>query len=266
MKECKICQVEKPISDFYKCPTATDGYYGRCKRCMSDVESKKHRDQIKEKHAYDNLPGECWLPIKGYEGIYEISNHGRLKRLAGKKRSGLFHCKEASIPERILRCGNAGGYPVAYLTKDGKGTSFLVHRLVAIHFIVNPESKPYINHIDNNRGNPHYSNLEWCTPLENALHAKSIGVLKGNGGIAKGKPAYNRKLNKEQVFDILSYEKGTEQNMFTYFKNKYDISKSTVSNIRGCIRYRDYYDLFQSGIAIKEGDNQKNVQHDNTGK
>lgn len=62
-----------------------------------------------------------------------------------------------------------------------------IHRLVALYFIPNPENKPYINHIDCNPSNNHVSNLEWCTPKENAQHASKMGLLGGNRGTKKSK-------------------------------------------------------------------------------
>lgn len=62
-----------------------------------------------------------------------------------------------------------GYYTVCICTKEGN-VSVPVHRLVAECFIPNPENKPWINHIDSDKTNNHASNLEWCTPQENAIH------------------------------------------------------------------------------------------------
>ena len=65
---------------------------------------------------------------------------------------------------------NTGGYKFVSLRINGKPKQLLVHRLVAIAFIPNPDNKPVVNHIDSNRGNPQKSNLEWVTHKENSEH------------------------------------------------------------------------------------------------
>ena len=67
------------------------------------------------------------------------------------------------------------GYTRVTLCKNGKTKKFLVHRLVAEHYISNPKLLPDINHIDNNPANNHHSNLEWCTHSENMIHCHKQG-------------------------------------------------------------------------------------------
>jgi hypothetical protein len=104
---------------------------------------------------------EIWKPILGFEGKYLISSYGNVFSL-NKGGSMYLHSKR--------------GYKVVelYLSK-GKYKKFLVHRLVAIAFIPNPENKPFINHIDNDGLNNDISNLEWCTPRENVHHMIKCG-------------------------------------------------------------------------------------------
>lgn len=103
---------------------------------------------------------EIWEPIKGYEGLYEVSNLGRVKRLPysiiGK---GIRNFKGGILKGSIAR----NGYVRVTLTKDGVNRFFHVHRLVAEAFIENPDKLPFINHIDENRTNNRINNLEWCT-------------------------------------------------------------------------------------------------------
>jgi hypothetical protein len=102
---------------------------------------------------------EIWKPIEGFEGLYEISNWGRVKSL---------HQGKEMI---LISCLNEHGYPRISLNKNSIRKTFLVHRLVALHFIPNPEEKKEVNHIDCNKQNPHVSNLEWTTQSENQKHA-----------------------------------------------------------------------------------------------
>lgn len=102
---------------------------------------------------------EEWKDISGYEGLYQISNFGRVKsvgRRAGK--NGI-----QTIRERMLcQHTDKAGYIAVTLSKYGKLKVCRTHRLVAIAFIENPKDYPFINHKDENKGNPHISNLEWC--------------------------------------------------------------------------------------------------------
>lgn len=101
---------------------------------------------------------EIWKDVKGYEGRYQVSNHGRVKSFL---RGGL-----------ILSLQTKNGYSnVNLFDNNRKMTTKTVHRLVAIAFIPNPDNKPQVNHIDYNRKNNYISNLEWNTVQENSLHS-----------------------------------------------------------------------------------------------
>ncbi|MCU7551799.1 NUMOD4 domain-containing protein [Chitinophagaceae bacterium LB-8] len=108
-----------------------------------------------------------WVPVKNYEGYYEINEKGEVRSL--HKRN--FH---EIMPQRIGR----GGYLTVSLSKRAKDYTEFVHRLLAFTFISNPEEKPWINHKDGNKLNNEIGNLEWCTPSENAKHAYETGLSK----------------------------------------------------------------------------------------
>jgi hypothetical protein len=104
---------------------------------------------------------EVWKNISGWEN-YSISNLGKVKN----NKTG-----------RLLRQSIRGGYSFVGLSKESKGKTKAVHRLVALAFIDNPENKQQVNHIDKNRSNNNVSNLEWTTALENNIH-KSTNVIQ----------------------------------------------------------------------------------------
>ena len=103
---------------------------------------------------------EQWKWVKDYENRYKVSNKGQVKSFVVDKTDG-----------RLLKpADNGWGYRVVALRKDGKTTTLKVHRLVALAFIPNPENKPQVNHIDEDKTNNNVSNLEWATAAENNSH------------------------------------------------------------------------------------------------
>lgn len=120
---------------------------------------------------------EIWKDIKGYEGIYKISSLGRVKSLQRIVENYGFQ-KKALLKERILKPSMDRYYYMVRLRKNGESKQFKIHRLLALHFIDNPDSKPHINHIDGNKKNNSLSNLEWCTASENMQHAYDNGLKK----------------------------------------------------------------------------------------
>lgn len=115
---------------------------------------------------------EVWKNIKEYEDNYQISNYGRVKSL---QRTLKTKRHEYTIQEKILSIKiNPLGYCRVGLYKDSSRKWFSIHRLVALHFLDNPENLPEVNHIDNNKQNNIYTNLEWCTRSENVIHQWSF--------------------------------------------------------------------------------------------
>ena len=100
---------------------------------------------------------EQWKSIAGYEGLYEVSNLGRVKSLNYNK-TGV---------EKILKPNKVKGYLQVQLWRDGKYKMFLVHRLVATAFLPNPEGFEQVNHLDENKSNNCVSNIEWCSAKYN---------------------------------------------------------------------------------------------------
>ena len=98
---------------------------------------------------------EVWKPIMGYEGLYEVSNLGRVKSFAKDKNGKI-----------MSPCDNSKGYKYVTLGRGSKH-KYYIHRLVALHFIPNPENKPEIDHINGNPSDNRVENLRWATKLEN---------------------------------------------------------------------------------------------------
>jgi hypothetical protein len=140
---------------------------------------------------------EIWKPIKEYNGDYLISNYGKIKSFK-------------YIKEKILKPSKSqSGYHIVNLMMYGKKKMFKVHRLVAETFIENPNPKKYnqINHIDKNKENNHYLNLEWCTPQYNAEYsnAKKYKLLFPDG-------------HKEIIFNLNRFCKENNMHQSTLYK------------------------------------------------
>ena len=129
---------------------------------------------------------EVWKPISGFEGLYEVSNMGRVRSL---RRNIVISARKRE----------KDGYVTCNLSKEGSVKCKLVHRLVAETFIPNKESKPEVNHIDGNKQNNSIKNLQWVTASENQRHSIEIGLRKGsrlqNGGSVLLTKEINDKIN-----------------------------------------------------------------------
>lgn len=163
---------------------------------------------------------ERWLPVVGYEGLYEVSDLGRVRGLdrvvnARKWRGAVMN------PSKVER----GCFKVA-LSSGGRKTRFYVHRLVLTAFCRQPKSGEHANHIDFNPSNNRLDNLEWATPHGNMAHS----VLWGR--TAHGERNNRAKLTPSAVADIrVRFAGGERQEVLA---NEYGITQTNVSLV--CLR------------------------------
>jgi len=129
---------------------------------------------------------EIWKDVIGYEGIYQVSNTGRVKSFCRDKNG------------RILKPGKtSGGYLTVGLYLDGKGKTIQVHRLVLeAHIGPAPSPKHEGNHKNGDKTDNGVENLEWVTPSENNKHALQHGLK------ARGETHHNAKLTRRKVIEI----------------------------------------------------------------
>lgn len=138
---------------------------------------------------------EIWKDIKGYEGLYQVSNYGNVKSLrSGKNLSLAYDSKK---------------YLTAHLCVNGKGKRIRVHRLVALSFVPNLSGFSQVNHIDENKENNNYKNLEWCNNKYNSNHGTRNKRIS-NSRKQQCKKIYQFSLNGdfikewENIYEIIS--------------------------------------------------------------
>lgn len=179
---------------------------------------------------------EIWADIEGYEGLYEISNHGRVQSLERiiVNSNGVSKIVKAKILKPII---NQLGYARVSLCKKGiKMKSARVHRLVALSFIPNPQNKKTVNHIDGNKLNNHIKNLEWATCSENCKHAYSIGLSKkpnpNKYGNSQGEKRSGSKLTDSDVRYIRKNARLNGGDLkISDLTSKFDVSYSQIYKI-----------------------------------
>lgn len=167
-----------------------------------------------------------WKDIKGYEGMYQISNDGIVKGLPRQvmRKDGI---KGPKLNERQLKGSiNSAGYLTVTLSYNGKAESKFIHRIVAETFIENRNNLEQVNHKDRNKLNNKVANLEWMTARDNSLHGNELESDKErNRGVANP----NSKLKTNDVFEIREMrEKGMK---IQEIADEYDVHNSVISNI-----------------------------------
>ena len=126
------------------------------------------------------MKNEIWKDVVGYEGLYQVSNQGRVKSFKWNK-------------ERFLKPSmDKDGYLLVNLCAGGKRKTFKVHRLVCEAFHENPDNKPQVNHINEIKTDNRACNLEWCTCKQNVNHgsrnervSKPVGQYSLDGKLIK---------------------------------------------------------------------------------
>ena len=194
------------------------------------MPSRKHTTPTQLDFSFTEA--EIWRPVVGYEGLYEVSNLGRVRsldillifenRVPHAQKSHLERLRHG----RILKGNNhlrSKAYIQVYLCKDGTTNLQNVHTLVLSAFI-GPRPHGYVaNHIDSNRKNNRVSNLEWVTPRQNNLHA----VQSGKHHIGAQHP--DAKLTEQQVREIR--QQAGEGVSFAALGRQYGVDYTNISQI-----------------------------------
>lgn len=123
---------------------------------------------------------EVWKDIEGYEGLYQVSNFGRVRSLdRNVTNKGVYGDKSTYFTKgKLLKPSEKQGYLRVVLSKNNERCTCSVHRLVAETFIPNPLNLPCVNHKDENKSNNHVDNLEWCSVGYNNTYGTKIENTK----------------------------------------------------------------------------------------
>lgn len=181
-----------------------------------------------EETVYDSadVKEEIWKVIDGTNGVYEVSNYGRVKShdIVQRRSNGKVMC-DFHVKGRMLKQGKVGKKRDHYsVVICGKTTP--VHRLVAEAFVPNPLNLPVVNHLDGNSLNNRADNLEWTTVKGNNRHAIQ------HGSFTMGEKSPYHKLTEDQVKEIRRvYVKGDKDFGVKPLARKYGVSSSAVRNI-----------------------------------
>ena len=141
---------------------------------------------------------EVWKPVAGYEGIYEVSNLGRVRSL---DRVRVFRDGRTRHYPSVMLSGKVGthGYRAVVLA-NGSNRTVVVHRLVATAFVPHAHGRDWVNHVDGDKLNNRADNLEWVTPQENTAHMMEMGLAR----FPKGSEIGAAKLTESDVVVIRS--------------------------------------------------------------
>lgn len=172
---------------------------------------------------------ESWKPVVWYEWLYGVSNIGRVKSLRYWK-------------ERIMKHWISKGYMFLNLRKDWNSKSFLLHRLVAISFISNPENKLCVNHKNGIKTDNTVENLEWCTHSENTQHAFKtwLSKISENHNFYTNHPS-KWKFWKDNNLSKTVLQFTTEWLLIKEWCNAREITKElniNYKNISNCCRWK----------------------------
>ena len=174
--------------------------------------------------SVNDLPCEIWRDVSNYEGLYQVSNFGRVKSFQLKK------------PRIIKLSLDSGGYIKVILSKDGATKNHNVHILVAKAFVANPNNKPQINHLNGNKWDNRSDNLEWVTDSENKYHSYRTGLRKE----PRGEKHRQAKLtNAEAEYCRQVYKFRDKEFSMTALAKKFGVCRQAIEHIIWGTTYRD---------------------------
>lgn len=245
LQEPEFSLIAKEYLDFKKIEYGTEKYEENLKKMepILDIHYLKnsHHPEFTEKNE------EQWKNIKDFEGYYKISNFGiikRIERIQVRKNGWTNTLSEQVVTPNLT----PKGYLRIQLTKDGIKKNIFIHRLVAEAFVPNPENKEYVNHINGDKQDNYYKNLEWVTSSENLQHSYDLGLKR---------PAY-KYIVKCITLDIITL--GINEMVKILHEKGY--KKVNPSGIYNCITGKNntHFDLTFESYNIEDCSPKSNIR------
>lgn len=167
---------------------------------------------------------EIWVDVKGYEGLYQVSDFGNVRTVEVIKPHNTNKSFTWVKKSKLMKLTpTVKGYKRACFYKNGIRKMHSVHRLVASHFNEKGDNHTIVNHLDGNKANNHTDNLEWCTPKENSEHALNTGLQK------HGEETRFSKLSKKEVLQMIQLKKEGVRNCD--LARMFNVNKTTIRDI-----------------------------------
>ena len=177
---------------------------------------------------------EKWVSVKGFEGRYEVSNLGRVKSLS--RRAG-----NTITRERVLKTDKrltVDGYARVSLRDGKRAHEFRLTRLVAEHFVPNPDNKETVNHKNGNKLDDRAENLEWMTREENMQHAYDNNLKKP----MKGTLNANAKLTDDEVREIRRrYKRYCQKNGTVALSKEFGVTNRVIGLVVRGLSYKNVH-------------------------
>ena len=188
-KVCPRCNINKSIVDFYN--RGDKSRRRECKTCTNAILKRKtiEKNLNTTFPSIEDLPYELWKNVVECNGLYRVSNFGRVKSVENK-------LKRNNKGEKLI---NIEVSKFGYARVSMKKKKYSLHRIVAKAFILNPYNKPEVNHLNGNKLDNRAVNLEWVTKSENMIHA--INVL-GKKSPTEGVIGFANKIGKAVSIEI----------------------------------------------------------------
>ena len=176
---------------------------------------------------------EVWKDIPGYEGLYQASTLGQIRSLDRPVWHGTFmYTRKGTIRKPSI----TKDYNSLNLSKDGHKTFFMVHRLVAMTFLPNPNNLPEVNHKDGDKLNNRLNNLEWCTVADNVNHAINTGLISKQSLVAKSRKGADKisiRIRCEDTGELFSCASELKQRLKISYATKKGIVNGRTHKGKG---------------------------------
>ena len=173
---------------------------------------------------------EIWKEIEGYDGFYQVSNLGDVKSIGGQIGNAIRK------PRVLKQSLTIDGYPKVRLQRGNEDRTVTVHRLVAMYFVPNPNNEETVNHIDGNKMNNVFSNLEWTDRSGQMHHAYKLNLKSARVGSSNS----NAKLTPKEVRYIRdNYIKGNREYGSSALGRKFGVTHRVITLIANGETYKD---------------------------